>query len=197
MLGKVVTLGFWLSDTALEAAVVRPGRKASKTIATAAVAGEGLLTSSDRSKRLTEAFRVCLKKMPRVVRRADTPAVLALPDRLVVEDVFDFAEFPKAQSEAQALVAHRLSREMNVLPDEIDVSWDRLASADGAEHIRVRAMQSALRKDIETAATAAGVRLVRIDGWAGFASAASQIANQDAGSVVWCDGAEWSLLCWG
>ena len=197
MLGKTVTLGFWLSDRSLEAALVRTGRKSSKVLAETAVPGENLLSSEDRSTRLTQALRASLRTLPRTVRRADMPAVLAVQDGHVIEDVFTFAEFPNAKAEARALVAHRLSREINVLPDDLDVYWENVTSADGAETVRVRAIKRALRSDIEAAAAAAGLRLIRIDGWAGFASCAPQLTKQDSGSAIWSDGTEWSLLCWG
>lgn len=196
MFGSAITLGFWLSEDGLEASLVRVGRKTSKRIADTTVAGDALLSGDDRPARLANAFRACVKALPRTVRRADTPAVLAVPDSLVVEDVFRFDDFPKAEAEARALVAHRLSREINIMPDDIDVSWEEM-EADGARIVRVRAMARSLRQDIEAGAAAAGLRLVRIDGWAGFASAAPEVAKRDAGAAVWCDGHEWSLLCWG
>ena len=194
--GHNASLGFWLRDQSLDAALIFPRRKGWK-LAGRAVAGDGgLLTLPDRGERLAAAFGACLKKLPRAARRADMPASLALPDVLVDEDVLNFAEFPSARTEARALVEHRMARELGTAAADLAVAWEVTGNSVGKVTCRVRAMDRALLADIEAAASRVGLRLTRIDGWSGFASGAPELRDYPAGSAVWSDGEDWSLVCW-
>lgn len=197
MFGKRPYLGFWLEGAKLEAAVVMPVRNGFKTLGQSVVEQDGLLGSEEgRRASLGRAFLGCVKRLPRVARRADTPVVLALPDACVEEEVFKFAEFPKAKEEARSLVCHRMARETGDLPVDLAVSWDVLERAETHVSCRVRAMNASLRADIEGAAAKAGLRLARIDGWAGYACAEPALQSQPSGAAVWSDGRHWSLICW-
>ena len=197
MFGPRIYLGFWLQDHALDAALVMPGRRGLKTLGQVSAAGMGLLTAEDRTQHLRHAFVRCLKGLPRAARRADTPAVLALPDVHVEEEILAFADVPNSQSEATALMSHRMARETGDLPGDLAVSWERLGQDDKGETIcRVRAMNAFLRNDIEIAAARAGLRLTRIDGWSGYASGAPSLQSHQAGAAVWSNGTDWSLICW-
>lgn len=196
LFGHSASLGFWLRDESLEATLIWPRRKGWKTAGRAAAGEGGLLTASDRGDRLANAFAAVLKKLPRAARRADMPASLALPDAMVDEDLLTFAEFPTARAEARALVEHRMARELGVAASDLAVAWEVMDGDGGKLTCRVRAMDRALRGDIEAAASRAGLRLTRIDGWSGFASCAPELKDYAAGSAVWSDGEDWSLVCW-
>lgn len=195
LFGRQASIGFWAQDQGLEAAFVRRRGKGWKVAGHALARAEELLSGDGRQERLTEAFRNCLKSLPREARRADIAAVLAVSDWCVEEDVLTFAEFPTVKAEARALVAHRMGRELGVPADDLAVSWETFRGQNEVK-CRVRAMDRHLRDDVEAAAARVGIRLVRIDGWSGVASGASALADHRAGSAVWSDGADWSLICW-
>ena len=195
LFGKKASIGFWVQEQGLEAAFVRRRRKGWKVAGHAVAQSEGLLSGDGRRERLTGAFRDCLKTLPREARRADMEAVLAVSDSCVEEDVLTFAEFPSVKAEARALVAHRMGRELGVPADDLAVSWETFRGENEVK-CRVRAMDRHLRDDIEAAAARVGIRLARIDGWSGFASGAPVLADHRAGSAVWSDGVDWSLICW-
>ncbi len=196
LFGRHLQLGFWLTDEALEAALIQPRRKGWKLLGQSVAKGEALLVPNGRRERLATAFQTAMKALPRVARRADMPAVLSVPEALVEEEVLAFAEFPSSKREAKALVSQRLARELGAVADDLAVSWETFAPANGEVTCRARAMSRSLRADIEAGAASAGLRLVRIDGWSGFASGAPELGAEPSGAAVWSDGTDWSLLCW-
>lgn len=189
-------LGFWLTENALEAALIRPRRRGWKLVGQATAKGDGLLEAEGRRDRLAKAFQTVMKGLPRVARRADVPAALGIPDALVEEEVLVFADFPSAAGEARALVSQRMARELGTLADELTVSWETFGASRGEVTCRARAMGRSLCRDIEASASLTGLRLVRIDGWSGFASCAPELAAEPSGAAVWSNGTDWSLICW-
>lgn len=194
--GKSLRLGFWVRDDVVDAAIVQPRRTGLKVLVGASVLAENLLVADGRQARLAAAFQLVMKRLGPVSRRADMPAILALPDRLVEEEVLAFAEFPSSKRQARALVAQRMARELGTAADDIEVTWEVFGSSDNRVTCRARAMERALRDDIEGAAAATGLRLIRIDSWNGFASGAPDLGEEPSGAAVWSDGKDWSLLCW-
>lgn len=196
MFGPQYRLGLWLHASGVEASLVRRRRRGWTEDAVQRIEESDLLEAQGRRAKLASTLSKCVSKLPRIARRADLSVAVALSDALVAEDVIKFADFPDAVAERAALVRHRVAREFGVPAEAIAVSHEVAAREADGVIVRARAMEAALRDDIEAAAAAAGLRPTRIDGWSGYASAAPDCASRASGAALWADGEGWTLLCW-
>ncbi|PUB17054.1 hypothetical protein DFP92_10264 [Yoonia sediminilitoris] len=144
--------------------------------------------------RFAAVFRELVKDLPKVVRRADMPVFVSLPDPLVREDVLRFADFPDGVAEAQDLVRMRLLRETGGAMVDPVCTYEVIDRADEVT-VRVRSLERALRDAIEQGASAAGLHITRLESWLGYASVALGDVAPD-GACLFSDGDSWSLTCW-
>lgn len=196
MLRRKMSLGVVLSMAGGEAALVRArGRRAPKLLATAqsetAIAGFSPLDDSG----VRQVFAELVKALPNLVRRADLPLHVSLPDPLVDEDILLFKDFPQNTTEAHDLIRLRLLREGPSGMQDPVCSFEVVGERDGSIVTRVRSMERALRDGIEDAVRASGLHVAKLEGWTCFCSTGLAKVTGD-GAFLWSDGTSWSLTCW-
>ena len=196
MFSGKMTLGVVLSQSGGEAALIRARAKRTPKLLASATSKAAIASFMPLDEQgLNQVFVELTKAMPSMIRRADLPLYVSLPDPLVQEDILTFNEFPADAKEAHDLIRLRLARNGVDGMNDLVSCYQVIGEQDGAIVTRVRSMERGTRDAVEAAATRCGLHVAKMESWSAYASRAlTKIGGN--GAFIWSDGVSWSLTCW-